>query len=373
MNNGINFSLGKSTEKATYPKRWYNTVDGASKAVQTLAGFHLLIDARHKAGYRDGERLTSLIVLGMWSLDTCGNAMKAISERGCSTPKAIYKQLGHELSDVVASEDFWDFVSLCIQDKDKQPSVSFGMRDDIPYPRVVCSVCGKPWTIEDCDDAVTSHKTEDRPLAEYVGMTLKDYENLLNCRSDGVYMIQPDLAIRNDKYIDLTPDPGFPVLKKNERGWLREKEMAAISPNGDKWQYVIQEGDDAMVNIWTYQHPACKDDALKATTREEIMKVFRDAMIITGRWEEIPNEYGSASYNGPWFNVATTFGKVKIGWRKRVVSIEVTFPEGKPLTLTTLFSDEDVTKWENGIHAWGYEKAAEYLCRISRAYAKFYA
>jgi hypothetical protein len=77
--------------------------------------------------------------------------------------------------------------------------------------------------------------------------------------------------------------------------------------------------------------------------------------------EEVTNEY---SLDGrPWFVVTTKVGRVKVGWRKRVISIDWS---GSTVDRDAhdLFPDEDVTKVGRLIHAWGYEKAREYLKKI---------
>ena len=81
--------------------------------------------------------------------------------------------------------------------------------------------------------------------------------------------------------------------------------------------------------------------------------------------EEIPNGYWNDWYaiNRPWLIVATQIGRIKIGWRKRVISIDwtdsITKTEAK-----VLFPDEDVTKDGRMIHAYGYDKAKEYIKKI---------
>ena len=64
----------------------------------------------------------------------------------------------------------------------------------------------------------------------------------------------------------------------------------------------------------------------------------------------------------PWFLCHTPDGDIKIGWRKRVISIE--WKENfKPFDMS-IFDSENVTKWERGIHAWGKNKAYEYIKKV---------
>jgi hypothetical protein len=95
---------------------------------------------------------------------------------------------------------------------------------------------------------------------------------------------------------------------------------------------------------------------------EDLLKCFGNA---SGTHIEIPNGYCNqpCCINKPWLKVATARGYIIIGWRKRV--IEISWDESFiKETASDLFPDEDVTKSGKLIHAWGYEKAKEYLAKL---------
>jgi hypothetical protein len=74
--------------------------------------------------------------------------------------------------------------------------------------------------------------------------------------------------------------------------------------------------------------------------------------------EEIPNGY-SDSYLNPWFIITTQKGRIKIGWRKRVINIDWT---DSIITMTGYdVTNDEVTRDKRYMHAYGYEKAREYL------------
>jgi hypothetical protein len=93
--------------------------------------------------------------------------------------------------------------------------------------------------------------------------------------------------------------------------------------------------------------------------REDILAIFSGREIFV---EETNNEYLIQPYSKyyPWLIVTTSKGRIKIGWRKRVINIDwsESIIEG---IAKDLFPDEDVTKFDKIIHAWGYEKAKEYI------------
>lgn len=96
--------------------------------------------------------------------------------------------------------------------------------------------------------------------------------------------------------------------------------------------------------------------------KEAILGLFGERKIFV---KEVPNGYcrGACCEHLPWFLVTTNIGPVRIGWRKRVINIDWSETNQKK-TADELFPNEDVTKYEHAIHAWGYDKAKEYLEKI---------
>lgn len=118
----------------------------------------------------------------------------------------------------------------------------------------------------------------------------------------------------------------------------------------------------------------------------EIDKLSRGLMDIVydeAPFDLLPNGYCNQECckHIPWLKFHTPDGDIVIGWRKRVISIE--WQENfKPFDMA-VFNKENVTKWEGdnniyktikkgqartnvkrGIHAWGENKAYEYLKKI---------
>ncbi len=102
-----------------------------------------------------------------------------------------------------------------------------------------------------------------------------------------------------------------------------------------------------------------------AKERGDLVNLFTCPIFV----EEIPNGYCSRACckDKPWLIVTTKFGRIKIGWRKSVISIDwsqstiVNTAEG-------LFPDENVTKDGKLIHAWGLASAGRYIKVLESQY-----
>lgn len=120
-----------------------------------------------------------------------------------------------------------------------------------------------------------------------------------------------------------------------------------------------------------YYHDSCWRNYRKLTeidkfTRRLMSNIYKE---VDYTFELLPNGYckEECCMHIPWFLFHTIDGDIKMGWRKRVISIE--WQENyKYFDMNELFATENVTKWEengkHGIHAWGDEKAYEYLKKV---------
>jgi hypothetical protein len=101
---------------------------------------------------------------------------------------------------------------------------------------------------------------------------------------------------------------------------------------------------------------------------KHFVEMFPENMVILA--EPIPNQYCSryCCEMSPWYKVTTPKGIVTLGWRKRVISIEWEPRVSGCIGAETLFPGENVTKDGFLIHAYGYDKAKQYLALILAPY-----
>ena len=134
---------------------------------------------------------------------------------------------------------------------------------------------------------------------------------------------------------------------------LTNNDYKNISSAGEK---II---DSIMIETYALD-PCNKIDSQKQ--RNELLSVFGDRSIYV---EEIPNGYCSnyCCKHLPWYIVTTNKGRIKIGWRKRVINIDWSDSIIR-FSAIPFFPKEDVTKGEKFIHAWSIEKAKQYIDKL---------
>ena len=106
---------------------------------------------------------------------------------------------------------------------------------------------------------------------------------------------------------------------------------------------------------------------MRDITKEQLYGFFNLAGIpILNTWELV-NQYWPRTYGTPeqpvpcWWLVKTPYGLIKMGWRKRVISIEWE-DTGVPVIVT----EDQVTKEPYLVHAWDIHKCLEYLATLGK-------
>jgi len=332
----------------------YDTLDGIRRHVTTLAGLNAVIDARRSAHYDRQEELIEVWLFGRMRSDSFGNAMIA---SGALIPGELFPDIPSVLTNPGMSR------FLMSKGLDRESIwITTGMGGSgtftVARPFEACAVCGKTWDIGDCFDCIANHEDFTVPVdRRFYGKTLADLR--VHLHQNGAGRLHPEAPIQNDCYIDLRPNPRHPTLRMNEGGWPRD-----LAPD-----YVIRKGDRMFLYRWTFEHPPCRTKRIAA----QMERYFHDLIAKAGfdmgqtQWLAIPNGRAPETehYNGPWFRVMTEVGELTIGWRKRVIHLGW----GTDKDLSHLFLGEQTTVAADHVHAWGEDKATDYLTRIRRQLA----
>jgi len=351
---------------------WYNQKEGIITKLDTLENFFELLEVRRIAHKERDETLNEFYVLNAaFHLDQFGQCGR------CLTP-----QLQQIINlPIITKEELWTIIrnydrgrnaltnAEIVKDTDaaRASGRSYPFQFCIaheypPYPGVTCPECGQSWNIKNLTDYLKMESVRKKfPAGEFIGKSLKTMWEAYAKKTDAEYHDPADHRVYNPKHIDNTPHPEYPTLKINRCGFYPD-DSGRTDP-----EYILQEGD--VVEFWVIEcfHKQCLRTHLDRTEQEGFIEVFKKAGFQKYEFKAIPNEYEGChdpycTKCAAWFLVTTEHGIFKVGWRKRV--IEITWP--KEQKFLQLFTGEDVTKGESGIHAWGWEKAAEYLAKIQQ-------
>ena len=126
-----------------------------------------------------------------------------------------------------------------------------------------------------------------------------------------------------------------------------------------------------------FRHHRCHEIAQE----REALTFYRELLVQAGLGNAVirsaRNEYNCDGAR--WIKARTPYGDIKIGWRKRVINIDWSDVVARRALMTldqtiwntlsaqAIFPNEDVTKGQNHIHAWGERKAVEYLETLAKA------
>jgi hypothetical protein len=105
-------------------------------------------------------------------------------------------------------------------------------------------------------------------------------------------------------------------------------------------------------------------DTMATESRAEVESILTLAGLKPSRMWELTNGYWplAPAYDDvrcPWWLAQTSIGLIRIGWRKRVLSIEWDATPHRHVV-----TSDDVTKGETMVHAYSAAKAVEYLTAL---------
>lgn len=328
----------------------YDSIEGITKFLHSYPSFHTLLERRREAVHERGEQLNDFIVRGVFSLDQFAQIGRIHLKP--SLPEDVV------VPPVMARDAFCEFYRSNVPPGDTwMENVLSPVY--IPPLFTKCPECGKYYGVDDCHDVMPMQNRETYlELKDFIGRNFWEVRRYLKRDHDVSRTMHPDILIRNDRFIDLRQNPYYDWESPlNKNGWLGRDD-------GIDDSYVIQPGDGISYNETRYYHSRCFVDAMKKKSFEEFHELLLRVGFSSFDMKPVPNEYGSFEYRGSWFSVATPEGVFTIGWRKRV--IEITLHDW-PVDCARLFVGEGVTVDNQYVHAYGWDKAVEYLQVILQA------
>ncbi|MFZ3232865.1 MAG: hypothetical protein WA194_05015 [Patescibacteria group bacterium] len=346
---------------------WYDESHNIEASLKGYVEFAALVAARREV-FKKAQEISGQTfpqVMSEWYLldgtvwlDYQGNACP--SSGSDALPEEFLKRLSNRK--IVSKEEFFDQLAFWKQDHESDPekypyvSVNYALGKRLPPVSIPCACCNRAWKIEDIADMrVQSEVVEFRPKKSEIGKPLSELWKRFEGRTDAMFIpMEARYAVRNIRLIDHSPNPDFPSLEINARGYYPLKD-------GESKDHVLRVGDQAEFHKLEFVHGDCQRRRKNRYWKNELKRAFVQAGYQKVSFTTKPSGYHSGYPD--WYDVATEIGVVEIGPRKRVVHIGV---QNVPNAARpdVLFEKEDVTKTERCVHAWDKDKVVEYLRTI---------
>lgn len=312
----------------------YDSVNGIQTYLTDLASINQLARDRSDAYYKRGERLEQFCILGRWITDTCGNFGRIIGN----------ERMGDKIpADMGTCPPVMNERDLKLFMRGEHLTWA-GSGWPFPPAYATCEKCHEKWTLDNCHDFQQNQRSDEAPLEEFVGKPLSSIIEIPSLKDKLWHRISQD-TVYSDVY---------------------EGESRS-GTSGVKWHrveqdHVIQPGDRAMLQTMVFSHKACYVAQVAEGERARMEEVFAKAGYPKVNLITKKNGYCPCDRCPPWYLAQVgDITPITIGWRKRVINIDW---EESGKDLSGLFESEDVTKGAGHIHAWGYDKATEYLAKI---------
>jgi hypothetical protein len=337
-------------------KPWYDTIEGITLCLTSLERFYGAVNKRKLAAER-GESLTSYYVYGRFLLHKGGKF-------GLAKEHPLCEDMAKDTPPVVNAEEYNLFLEVRGLDRWVWYSDAHFLSEQLK-----CPFCRQGWCVSNSHDYKYEIRTEEMPLDDFVGKTLKEVKEKLeqNWNSkqglDYYRWLDYEHPVRNDECIDLRPmypDLCLGSLKVNEEGFRQD-----VCRETD--DYIIRPGDVVRFAVWRYYHAECYRRQLWKDCQIEFRQMFLDAGFKRVDMSAEKLKLDDISNNLPEFCVVADGYFMKIGWTDgEGIKIEWDFSSGD--RVIERFSEEQTAKNEGCIYANNRHTAAGYLKRIRKAF-----
>lgn len=281
-----------------------------------LEGLHLLARERRNV-FQGGGQLHPFLLYGAWLANSAGE-MRLVRV-GDSPFKATFPadlpECQQRLPQVLAWDNFLAFYQSL------QASCILSRVEALPPVHLLCPECGIGWGAENAHDFEGGlEMLKPQRLPNLAGRTLAEIRDLFARRTDAIWSL-----------------------------YLGKEELDVFAQPNHFFQLGHRE----------LRHRACARAKRYREQHAEFTQLCAAAGFDFAALRPLPDHYSDAGY--PWFSVTTEVGEFVLGWRSQVIVIDWALL-GR--TFRALFNDQDVTKDDRSIHAWGLDMAALYLQRI---------
>lgn len=314
-----------------------DTREGLEAMASDLEGLNRIMAGRREAANGGSGRLSAWVIGGKWYLDGCGNWSRIIVPDSRALP---------DVPAVATDEEFFRFMAASGLGESLETA-----RSTLPRPRTKCRTCDGTFSAASCWGASIEGGYEDVDGGQFVGRTLSEVDAELARWDSGVWFVPSERAVRNQRLIDTAAPDG-----DEEKGYVGTGPAFRTDMG-----YVVKEGDILVLFVRRFEHRICRDDRFRRERMDLYRGILADSGLPHGDVREIPNGYRSDSVlHGPWARTTSFFGDVTIGMRRHVYEIAW----AGEVDGSALFKGEGVTCGKGFVHAWGRDKAVEYVRKV---------
>jgi len=134
---------------------WYNSQSEIEEKIESINGFHQLINERHVAGYKRKEKLMQYVIFGKYILDTCGN---------CGVISGLDLEQIDDFPDVLTYKDFQFLTNQYKRfNKDgKNIFITSSITSFLPEEKDVCPICNLGWKLKDLHNSIRVETKRDK-------------------------------------------------------------------------------------------------------------------------------------------------------------------------------------------------------------------
>lgn len=245
-----------------------DTKEGIEAQLGSYESFYTVMNVRRSRHVNNPvKHLSSFAVMGRFYTDKSGNCYRLNREVFTDEDRS-------QMPVVMSKEEFWTFVTAVIkprmQEEIRVLEDVLGFKPSFPLapPGQVCARCGGPFELDQCHQTEGDGGFETIDLSPFVGKTLRETQETLTSRTDGVWRFHRVPSIQPNRHS--APLPSRPWLSSKQEGWRCVED-----------EYVILAEDTAQVSVDRYYHASCYQQVLldrEAAEEQTFIDEFKEVL-----------------------------------------------------------------------------------------------